>query len=195
MKIGSGKKRKNTFQILWHWLSLQVQVWACNLITMFQCVHMHSHTYSTRQLSNALTDPVKPVFSTLVLLFGLQSRFLTYEHSESWKCWQYTGRVNNNVRMNCLCQIKLFCHAHIPVNNQYATTLSATTQFNLIKSDCTKGWKTVCECVRQGVSLPRQAIFPPWCSRFCLLGAPGYRCETGTCKPNQAFILIFTSIP
>lgn len=41
--------------------------------------------------------------------------------------------------MNCLCQIKLFCHAHVPVNNQYATTLSATTQFNLIKSDCTKG--------------------------------------------------------
>lgn len=40
-----------------------------------------------------------------------------------------------------------------------------------------------------GVFIPRRAVFPPWCSRSCPLGAPGYRCETGTCQSNQAHVL------
>lgn len=42
-------------------------------------------------------------------------------------------------------------------------------------------WSICCvRCCLCVYSLPRQAVFPLWCSRSCPLGAPGFHCETGT---------------
>lgn len=54
--------------------------------------------------------------------------------------------MNHNVRMDRL-GAERFCHAHIPVNNQYAWSLRATTQCNLIKTVCTAHHSRVADCV------------------------------------------------
>lgn len=98
--------------------------------------------HSTRRPLKPLTYPVKSVFSPLVLVFGLQSSFLTYsKHNQRW-----AARVNQNMRMYRLRWGKRLAHAHIPVNNQYIST----TRCNLIKvfvHHTTEAWKFVCVVV------------------------------------------------
>ena len=63
---------------------------------------------------------------------------------------KHTASVNHSVRMYRLWQSERFSHAHIPVDNQYAPSLRASAQCNLIKTVCTSHHRgvTVCVCVR-----------------------------------------------
>lgn len=55
----------------------------------------------------------------------------------------YTGTVNHNIRMYCLWRGKQFSHAHIPVDNKYAST----TQCHLIKTVYTSHHRGVTDCL------------------------------------------------
>lgn len=164
-----------------------------------------------------LTDSVKTVLCSLVLVFGLQSRLLSHKRREiqmvmilnrDSSCCSFSARsesVDASVRHVLLPaeQTILSC-SHLSIIN--VMSLRATTQCNQIRSACTSHHRRVTGCLRVRereretqrvhVSLPELAVFPPWCSRSCPLGAPGYRCEIGTCQSDTilAETLRFTSM-